>query len=98
MAFEQRRNLTSVVRPFARPQATEFWGFTGTAPDNKENEPFLKWLLVLASTSDEAAPQVFSTSYGEDEDSVTPACGTSASASASALVLASTVFDSTYRL
>lgn len=27
---------------------TEFWGFNGTAPDNKENEPFLKWLMVMA--------------------------------------------------
>jgi hypothetical protein len=27
---------------------TEFWGFNGTAPDNKENEPFLKWLMVVA--------------------------------------------------
>lgn len=50
--------------------ATEFWGFTGTAPDNKENEPFLKWLLVVASKSDSEVPQLFSTSYGEDEDSV----------------------------
>jgi tripeptidyl-peptidase-1 len=53
--------------------ATEFWGFTGTAPDNKENEPFLKWLTTVASTADADVPQLFSTSYGEDEDSVTPA-------------------------
>ena len=52
---------------------TEFWGFTGTAPDNKENEPFLKWLLVVAQKSDAEVPQLFSTSYGEDEDSVTMA-------------------------
>lgn len=53
--------------------ATEFWGFTGTAPDNKENEPFLKWLTVVAQTTDADVPQLFSTSYGEDEDSVTQA-------------------------
>lgn len=82
---------------------TEFWGFNGTAPDNKENEPFLKWLMVVAGvrnltlswifgwidrsvhalaltlllcvlqTADADVPQLFSTSYGEDEDSVTPA-------------------------
>jgi tripeptidyl-peptidase-1 len=51
--------------------ATEFWGFTGTAPDNKENEPFLKWLVVVSSTPDTEVPLLFSTSYGEDEDSVT---------------------------
>ena len=47
--------------------ATEFWGFTDEAPDNKENEPFLKWLMVLASTSDADAPQLFSTSYGQSQ-------------------------------
>lgn len=52
---------------------TEFWGFTGHAPDNKENEPFLKWLQVVDSKPDSSVPQLFSTSYGEDEDSVTPA-------------------------
>ena len=51
--------------------ATEFWYFAGRAPDNPDNEPFLKWLTLLASTSN--APTVFSTSYGEDEDSVSAA-------------------------
>ena len=41
---------------------TEFWGFNGTAATdggaNKENEPFLKWLMVVASTSDADVPQV----------------------------------------
>jgi len=47
----------------------EFWGFSGRSPDNKENEPFMKWLTQLSSTSDEEVPKVFSTSYGEDEGS-----------------------------
>ena len=48
---------------------SEFWGFAGRAPDDAENEPFMKWLYTLGNTSDAAAPKVFSTSYGEDEDS-----------------------------
>lgn len=48
---------------------TEFWSFAGRMPDNDQNEPFLKWLLTLSNTSD--APYVISTSYGEDEDSMT---------------------------
>jgi len=53
--------------------ATEFWGFSGRAPDSPENEPFLKWMQMLSSTPDSEVPLVFSTSYGEDEDSVSPA-------------------------
>jgi len=48
---------------------TEFWSFAGRCPDNDQNEPFLKFMLTLANTSE--APNVISTSYGEDEDSVT---------------------------
>merc|ERR1711862_355454 len=48
---------------------TEFWSFAGRNPDNDKNEPFLKWLYTLGNTSD--APYVISTSYGEDEDSMT---------------------------
>lgn len=47
---------------------TEFWSFDGRMPDNAENEPFLDWLVLLGETED--VPLVFSTSYGEDEDSV----------------------------
>jgi len=50
---------------------TEFWSFAGRAPDNPENEPFLKFMTTLANTSD--APLVISSSYGEDEDSVSQA-------------------------
>ncbi|KAJ8603134.1 hypothetical protein CTAYLR_004586 [Chrysophaeum taylorii] len=46
---------------------SEFWGFSGRSKDDAENEPFLKWLVLLSNTSD--PPPVFSTSYGEDEDS-----------------------------
>lgn len=50
---------------------TEFWSFAGRAPDNPQNEPFLKFMTTLANTSD--APLVISSSYGEDEDSVSQA-------------------------
>merc|ERR1711998_690865 len=48
---------------------TEFWSFAGRSPDNKQNEPFLKFMYTLGNTSD--APLIISTSYGEDEDSMT---------------------------
>jgi tripeptidyl-peptidase-1 len=48
----------------------EFWSFDGTAPDNPQNEPFLKWIQLVSNTSDAEVPHVFSTSYGEDEASV----------------------------
>ena len=51
--------------------ATEFWGFSGRAPGSKQNEPFLKWLEAVANASDDTVPKVFSTSYGEPEDSTT---------------------------
>merc|ERR1719195_2037396 len=51
----------------------EFWGFSGSSPDNVQNEPFMKWLSTVASTSDSDVPLVFSTSYGEDENSWSPA-------------------------
>jgi len=47
----------------------EFWGFSGSSPDNVENEPFMKWLSTVAATPDDVVPLVFSTSYGEDENS-----------------------------
>lgn len=49
---------------------TEFWSFEGHALDNPQNEPFLKWIQLVSSTSDADVPHVFSTSYGEDESSV----------------------------
>eukprot|EP00954_Amorphochlora_amoebiformis_P004968 390685-Amorphochlora_amoeboformis.AAC.2 len=68
---------------------TEFWSFAGRAPDNPQNEPFLKWMYTVANTTDEDIPkvitntiyiptrflnssrrQVFSTSYGEAERTV----------------------------
>ena len=47
--------------------ATEFWGFKGRAPGHSQDEPFLKWLQLVANTSDAEVPKLFSTSYGEDE-------------------------------
>jgi len=52
---------------------TEFWGFDGVSDDNKQNEPFLKWLMVVSNTSDAKVPKLFSTSYGENEDSCSQA-------------------------
>jgi len=53
--------------------SSEFWGFKGKAPDNPQNEPFLKWLAAVSNTSDDTVPKLFSTSYGEDESSVSTA-------------------------
>jgi len=47
---------------------TEFWGFSGQSPNNADDEPFLTWLLTAGNTTDDEVPLVFSTSYGEDED------------------------------
>jgi len=49
---------------------TEFWSYDGRAPDNDENEPFLDWVLDVGITADSVVPKLFSTSYGEDEDTV----------------------------
>merc|ERR1711934_1184137 len=54
---------------------SEFWGYAGHA-EGTQNEPFLKWLSMLSNTSDEDIPKVFSTSYGEDEDSWSLAAAT----------------------
>merc|ERR1719359_1787699 len=48
---------------------SSFWGFAGRSPDNKANEPFMKWLAQMSSTGDADIPKIFSTSYGEDESS-----------------------------
>ena len=47
--------------------STEFWGFKGNA-----NDPglWMKWMALVANTSDAAVPKVFSCSYGEDEDTM----------------------------
>ena len=37
---------------------TEFWSFAGSAPDNKENEPFLDWMVMVSKTSDADVPKV----------------------------------------
>jgi len=47
---------------------TEFDSFPGRAPDNPANEPFLDMLYYLGN--DTNPPWVMSTSYGEDESSV----------------------------
>jgi len=43
---------------------TEFWGFD--VPD-KDDDPFVSWLIKVAETSDEVIPKIFSTSYGGAE-------------------------------
>jgi len=52
---------------------SEFWGFGGKSPDNPQNEPFMKWLAQVSSTSDTDVPKLFSTSYGEGESTWSPA-------------------------
>ena len=49
---------------------TEFWGFSGNNPYQKQQEPFMKWLYAVGNTSDAEVPKLFSTSYGEDEESI----------------------------
>ena len=52
------------------PDAVRHPGCTAQrSPGNQANEPFLKWLTTVASTSDADVPRLFSTSYGEDESS-----------------------------
>jgi len=51
---------------------TEFWGFSGASPQDKNDEPFLTWLEQMATTDDDKVPLVFSTSYGEDESAEVP--------------------------
>jgi len=43
---------------------TEFWSFVGRAPNEPENEPFLKFLTTLSSTSDDEVPLVISRAMG----------------------------------
>jgi len=38
---------------------TEFWGFGGNSPDNPQNEPFMKFLAQVSSTSDADVPKLF---------------------------------------
>ena len=40
-----------------------------TRTPHASDEPFMKWLTTLSSTSDADVPKIFSTSYGEDESS-----------------------------
>jgi len=49
--------------------SSAFWGFSGASPDNRENEPFMSWLALVSNTSDADVPKLFSTSYGENENS-----------------------------
>ena len=49
---------------------TEVWGFSGNNPYQKQQEPFMKWLYAVGNTSDADVPKLFSTSYGEDEESI----------------------------
>ncbi len=50
--------------------STIFYSTDGQQPGNPENEPFLKWLQVIASTPDSDIPLVVSISYGDDESTV----------------------------
>ena len=48
--------------------STQVWSTAGEQPGNPENEPFIKWLTLVAAT--DAAPLVFSASYGDEENGV----------------------------
>ena len=55
---------------------TEFWGFSGNNPYEPQQEPFMKWLYSVGNTTDANIPKLFSTSYGEDEESIPMAWST----------------------
>lgn len=50
--------------------STEFWGFQGKEYPTQGIGLWLKWVTLMANTSDAEVPRVFSTSYGEDENFV----------------------------
>lgn len=50
--------------------STEFWGFQGKEYPTQGVGLWLKWVTLMANTSDAEVPRVFSTSYGEDENFV----------------------------
>ena len=49
---------------------TTFWSTAGQQPYNPGNEPFLKFLTVLSTTSDDSFPRTLSVSYGDNEPTV----------------------------
>lgn len=64
-----------VILGLAAGAATEFWSFAGlrnnsAPPSNSNQEPFLAWMMEMAS--EPHVPWVFSISYDDDEDSMPP--------------------------
>ncbi|KAA1083540.1 hypothetical protein PGT21_005078 [Puccinia graminis f. sp. tritici] len=62
---------------FTAPMPNIFYTTAGSPPfqadlftPTNSNEPYLDWLLYIASQPDSAVPQVISTSYGDDEQTV----------------------------
>ena len=49
---------------------TTFWSTAGEQPHNPGNEPFLKFLMAVATTSGAGMPKTLSVSYGDDEPGV----------------------------
>ena len=49
---------------------TTFWSTAGQQPYNPGNEPFMKFLTAVGTTSGSAAPKTISVSYGDDEPGV----------------------------
>lgn len=58
---------TSYIMAMGGGVPTDFWTFSGNALGT-ENEPFLKFLMALASSAE--PPLVLSSSYSEPEDMV----------------------------
>ncbi|PLW36506.1 hypothetical protein PCASD_06444 [Puccinia coronata f. sp. avenae] len=62
---------------FTAPMPNVFYSIAGTPPfkddlftTSNSNEPYLDWLMYMSSQPDSAIPQVISTSYGDDEQTV----------------------------
>lgn len=61
---------TEYISSMGANVSTEFWGFQGKEYPTQGIGLWLKWVTLMANTSDAEVPRVFSTSYGEDENFV----------------------------
>ena len=61
---------TQYIMGVGRDVPSVFYSTAGQQPGSPENEPFAKWLSILANTSDTDLPLTISTSYGDNENTV----------------------------